>query len=227
MNAGLGLWSQTLPRAIDPPASTQPAVVPAERPVVRELLDTPLASLVRRVFCSSVVPGPTRIFFAAAGNETDISGFCERIGRTLAEISGGTVALVSGDSTLADLAPVKKRSRGTRSVEFWHSAAIQLTDKLWRLPTGLFQAEFENGVGVGHAELPFDFAIFGSTVNDGVAPLFCKACDGAVLVLTANQTRKEAAIRAKEVLCNWNVKLLGAVLDNRTFPVPQSIYRLL
>jgi hypothetical protein len=100
-----------------------------------------------------------------------------------------------------------------------------LTDKLWRVPTGLFQAEF--GGGAGHSEFPFDFAILGSTVSDGVAPLFCKACDAAVLVLTANQTRRESAIRAREILRNWNVEFLGAVLDDRTFPVPESIYRLL
>jgi hypothetical protein len=227
MSAGLGVGRQMLPRAAGPPASTQPAVVPTEEPVARELLDTPLASLVRQLFYSSVVPERTRIFFAAAGNETDVSGLCERTGRTLAEISEGTVALVSGDSTFADRAPIKKRSRGTRSVEFWHSAAIQLTDKLWRVPTGLFQAEFENGGGAGRSELPFDFVILGSTVSASAAPLFCGACDAAVLVLTANQTRKEAALRAKEVLRNWNVELLGAVLDNRTFPIPESIYWLL
>ncbi len=227
MNARLRLWRQTAPRAADLRASTQPAVVAPEESVARELLDAPLTSLVRQLFCSSIVPERTRIFFAAAGNETDVSGLCERIGGALAEISGLTVAVVSGGSRFAAKTPGKKRARGMRSVEFWHSAAIQLTDKLWRVPTGLFQAEFENGSGVEGSELPFDFAIFGSTVSDGVAPLFCKACDGAVLVLTANQTRKESAIRAREVLRNWNVELLGAVLDNRTFPVPESIYRLL
>jgi Mrp family chromosome partitioning ATPase len=69
--------------------------------------------------------------------------------------------------------------------------------------------------------------IFGASIHDGAAPLFCKASDGAVLVITANQTRREAAVRAKEILLSWNAQLLGAVLDNRAFPVPESIYRRL
>jgi len=227
MNTGLGVWRQMVPKAADLHASAQPAVVDIEASVPRELPDASLTSLVRQLFCGATVPERTRIFFAAAGNETDVFGLCERIGRALAEISGSTVAVVSGGSAFAGKTPPRKRTRGTRSVEFWHSAAIQLTDKLWRVPTGLFQAEFENGGGAGHSELPFDFAIFGSTVSDAAAPLFCKACDGAVLVLTANRTRKESATRAREILRNWNVELLGAVLDNRTFPVPESIYRLL
>jgi hypothetical protein len=227
MRAGVGVWRQTVARAARLHTSTQRVVVAAAEPVAREPLDTPLTSLVRQLFCSSAVPERTRIFFAAAGNETNVSALCERIGRALADISGATVAVIDGGSAFATGTTVKKRPRGTRSAEFWHSAANQLTDKVWRVPTGMFQAEFESRGGAGRSELPFDFAIFGSTVTDSAAPLFSKACDGAVLVLTANQTRREAAIRAKEILLNWNVDLLGAVLDNRTFPVPESIYRLL
>lgn len=51
--------------------------------------------------------------------------------------------------------------------------------------------------------------------------------DGLVLVLEANVTRRESALRVREHLRNMQVKLLGAVLNKRTFPIPDLIYNLL
>jgi Mrp family chromosome partitioning ATPase len=48
--------------------------------------------------------------------------------------------------------------------------------------------------------------------------------DGVVLVLEANSTRREVAQKSKLSLETANVKLLGAVLNNRTFPIPKAIY---
>jgi len=45
------------------------------------------------------------------------------------------------------------------------------------------------------------------------------------LVVEANLTRREVARKAKESLESANVRLLGAVLNNRTFPIPETIYR--
>ena len=59
------------------------------------------------------------------------------------------------------------------------------------------------------------------------ALLVGQSTDGVVLVVEANSTRREAAHRAKMILEAANVKLLGAVLNNRTFPIPESIYRRL
>lgn len=75
--------------------------------------------------------------------------------------------------------------------------------------------------------LPFDYVLFVATVSDSDMPLFCSVCDGVVLVLTANRTRKESALRAKEYLMQCNAELLGAVLEGRTFPVPEAIYQRL
>lgn len=51
-----------------------------------------------------------------------------------------------------------------------------------------------------------------------------QASDGVVLVLSANSTRKEAARKAKENLQIAGARVLGAVLNNRTYPIPQAIY---
>ena len=51
-----------------------------------------------------------------------------------------------------------------------------------------------------------------------------QSADGVVLVLSANSTRKEAGRKAKESFEMAGSRVLGAVLNNRTYPIPQSIY---
>ena len=48
--------------------------------------------------------------------------------------------------------------------------------------------------------------------------------DGVVLVIEANATRREATQNVKEDLVRANVRMLGTVLNNRTFPIPKALY---
>ena len=57
--------------------------------------------------------------------------------------------------------------------------------------------------------------------------LMGQLADGIVLIVEANQSRREAVLRIKERLENAQVQLLGAVLDQRTFPIPEFLYRKL
>jgi protein-tyrosine kinase len=51
--------------------------------------------------------------------------------------------------------------------------------------------------------------------------------DGVVLVLKANSSRREAARQALNEMQSANVRVLGAVLNQRTFPIPEKIYKRL
>jgi Mrp family chromosome partitioning ATPase len=46
-------------------------------------------------------------------------------------------------------------------------------------------------------------------------------------VLEANSTRRVATRKAKQALEATNVRVLGIVLNNRTFPILKRIYQLL
>lgn len=59
------------------------------------------------------------------------------------------------------------------------------------------------------------------------AVLFGRFADGVVLVLKANSTRRATAVKVKEILEAANVRLLGAVLADRVFPIPDALYRIL
>lgn len=52
-------------------------------------------------------------------------------------------------------------------------------------------------------------------------------CDGLVLVVTANKTRRVVAAQAAAQLKRAGVRLLGVVLAERRFPVPEGLYRKL
>ena len=59
------------------------------------------------------------------------------------------------------------------------------------------------------------------------AAAVAKVCDGIIIVLEANSTRREAARKMTENLQMTNTPILGVVLNKRTFPVPESLYRRL
>jgi receptor protein-tyrosine kinase len=48
--------------------------------------------------------------------------------------------------------------------------------------------------------------------------------DGVILVLQAHSTRREVACRVKHELEASGVQVLGAVLNDRTFPIPEGVY---
>ncbi len=54
-----------------------------------------------------------------------------------------------------------------------------------------------------------------------------RLCEGFVLVVQLNTTRREVARKAKESLEVAGVRVLGAVLNNRTYPIPRVLYRML
>lgn len=58
----------------------------------------------------------------------------------------------------------------------------------------------------------------------GDAIAWGRLADGAVLVLGANATHRETARRAAGELAAANVRVLGGVLNKRTFPIPQRLY---
>lgn len=75
----------------------------------------------------------------------------------------------------------------------------------------------------------FDFVLIDaaavSVAND--AGSIGSASDGVVLVLKANASRREAARQAIQGLQAGNAKVLGAVLNQRQFPIPEALYKRL
>ena len=60
-----------------------------------------------------------------------------------------------------------------------------------------------------------------------LAMLLGSWCEGMVLVLKANSSNRNAARKLVQELQAAKTNVLGAVLNQRTFPIPESIYRKL
>ena len=73
----------------------------------------------------------------------------------------------------------------------------------------------------------FDFSILYCSPVSWLTARIGQSCDGLVLVLTANRTRRLVAAQIKDQIQKAQVPLLGAILVERRFPVPQGLYRSL
>ncbi len=54
-----------------------------------------------------------------------------------------------------------------------------------------------------------------------------RAIDGVVLLVRASKARRAALLAVEHTLISAGIKLLGCVLLDRTYPIPEGLYRLL
>lgn len=76
----------------------------------------------------------------------------------------------------------------------------------------------------------FDYVLFDApplTLSDDAIAIATAAADGIALVLQANSTSRSAAMKVVEDIEKAKTRLLGAVLNKRTFAIPDQIYRRL
>jgi Mrp family chromosome partitioning ATPase len=113
--------------------------------------------------------------------------------------------------------------------------AVRIAEgNLWLMPSGSLTAEglfTSDRLRLRMRELreEFDYVLIDAPAVSSYADavLLGQMADGVILVVEANSTRREKARVAKETLEGAKVKLFGAVLNNRTFPIPEALYRRL
>lgn len=224
MSAGVGVWRDAVVDAVRARHHWRSLAEAASLELPPD--DDAMCLLVRNVFLSTGSGERRQVLFASAGPETKIHVIGERIGKALAEISGARVAVMHSPSNFEVGVSTKKHPRPAHDPEPARVPGVQIGERLWRVPASLLPELAWRGEPA-ESEPAFQHMLFACSVNDGITPLFCRACDGAVLVLTANQTRRESALRATEVLRQCQAEVFGTVLDDRKFPIPESIYRRL
>jgi hypothetical protein len=168
---------------------------------------------------------------------TDIREVCLRVGETLASQVAGSVCVVEADLP----APRPTAELPLTSVAFGGVGSLRevsrrLSSRLWLVTQDVLMGEHQEGFSaawlrgrLAEIRLEFDYAVLQGPAA-GVysqAALLGHLCDGLILVLHANTTRRVAAKKVQETLRAAHARLLGTVLLERTFPIPQSIYRKL
>ena len=230
MSVGAQVWKHIVPGNNPVVHRKPPTAVPAPRPGNAQ--NEPAFALMHQLFFPSATPRRTSILLAAADSPSKASSLGESIAVALAQVSGGMVGIIESASPLQRNPWQEKGLPVGAGRGLWQMYSSRVTERVWQIPVALLGHEPNEKLGStwdGLKELrgAFDFFLLSANVNDCEMPSLCNLCEAAVLVLTANVTRREAALKAKEQLLQQGVTLLGTVLDQRTMPIPESIYRRL
>jgi hypothetical protein len=195
--------------------------------------------LVRQVFFPGW-PKPARhVVFSAVDPYTKVAEICMEVGSVLSSQVSGSVCVIEAnphnpelESLFGGKAPAAYSGGDGRGA--LRNSARRIASKLWLAPLRLLRGE--TGGALSHAwlerrlsdfRLDFDYTV----LHAPPAGLYSETAimgrlnDGVALVIEAHRTRRVTAEKALQVLQAANVKLLGTVLSERTFPIPEAIYR--
>lgn len=229
------------------PARTAEAEPPVDlKPLELKMADgqrDEIFKLVQRVFFAPGNDGSRLVVVSGTESGNGCSWICARMAEVLAAQVSGTVCVV--DANLRS--PGLHREFGVPN-HYGLSDALQVREpvrgfvtqlsrtNLWLLSCGAESEKSQTLLGSERmrALLPelqreFDYVLIDAPplrAGDDTIMLGRNA-EGVVLVLKANSSRRETARQAVHDLEASNIRLLGAVLNQRTFPVPERIYRKL
>lgn len=198
--------------------------------------------LVQRVF---ILPGlekaPSAVAFCGVNRGAGCTWLCSRAGRALASQVSGGVCLVDANLRAPSLHSQLGVEMGTGFADFMKTsnpacdfARRTPTLNLWIITAGSVGNEPNGALSPARlrtrfAELrsEFDFVLIDTPALDSYADamLLGQLTDGIILVVGSNSTRREKARNVKRNFEAAQVPLLGAVLNKRTYPIPDAIYR--
>ena len=190
--------------------------------------DEQVRSLTQQLFFRSEAPHYRLVGFMAADPDNDIARLCLSVARVLAAERHHDVGLIDAGlkSGPLDIQMGKHRER--------EEGQWELEARLWFVPRKLWLEDDEvemvsasSLMRLRELTTQFDFSAWCCGPMSWLATRIAQACDGLVLVLTANKTRRLVAEKMKEQLRAARVPLLGTVLAERRFPVPTALYRKL
>jgi capsular exopolysaccharide synthesis family protein len=238
VSAGVGARPENAQRSA-PVESAE--IVAATLPEMGEQSREQVAKLVRQLFQSPA--GGRTVVFAGVEPGNGGSWMTVHCARMLAAQTQGAVCVVDGNLRtpslheyfgvtnhhgLSDLMRQGGHING-------YVQRLEGTRNLWLMSCGSETGPDGSGVLLSAEALRariqelrtgFDYVLIDAPAVSlyGDATVLGQAADGVALVIAEQDTRKENARHAVEELNKANVRVLGAVLNKRTFPIPQKIY---
>ena len=192
--------------------------------------------LVQRIFLSANGRAPRQVVFCGVDQENGSSSICARAGRTLAANSSQPVCLVDANMRSPGLSSIF----GIDGIAPLSGTSAPLREQCLKVGGNLWLAGPNILADNGRVLLPVNELkerlaelreVFGYMLIDapgtsvcGDAQLLGQVADAAILVIEANSTRRLTARKAKATLDAAGVRMLGTMLHNRSFPIPQRLY---
>lgn len=200
-------------------------------PVIRN----ELVKLVQRVFLSTLAM--KIVMFTGVEAAEGAKWLTACTGEILADARCGSVCLLDADIAAPSLHQhfAIGNQKGLCDA-LWNGRPIQqvtqqVGENLWVVPSGsqqgaaqitpsTFQAATVDLLGI------CDYVLISAPECDHYAAIgsIGAAVQGAILVLDATRTRRVAAQSAKAALDTANIRVLGSVFNNRSFPIPEFLY---
>jgi len=220
-----------------PPTEEQPSPTRFPEEVHRETVspadsirNEQIQTLVQQLFFRLDSPPLRHVGLAPVEAQAETAALCLQAARVLAEQGTHDVALVD-----AGLSPVPLHTElGIEPPAHCQETPWVIAPRLWLVPRQSWLGDTPPQ-RVSHLHLAhlrdltheFDFSILCCAPVSGFTTRIGHSCDGLVLVVTANKTRRLVAAQIKEQLQKARIPLLGIVLTERRFPIPQGLYRSL
>jgi len=202
-----------------------------------------ITKLVKRLFMIPKAGAPRSVVFAATETGNGCSWLCARSAELLASLVRGSVCLLDGNLRSSGLhrqfglEDYSGLSGATGQNESIRRYAQPLSmPNLWLLGWGSTADSAQAPLAMDRLRTvlrdlrkQFDHIIVDAGAldrgTDGI--VLSSLADGAVLVLKANSSRKDSARKALQEFQAANVPVLGVVLNRRSFPIPEAIYKRL
>ena len=199
--------------------------------------------LVQQVFLLQTREPPRVVIFAGVDHGSGCSQMCASVAETLALNASRPVCLVEANFRkpgLSELFETINQHGLTEALVHGGPVGAYLKpvyqEKLWLLSSGTLAADSANLLTAGNLQetirelrQQFEFIVIDAPPLSHFADAIVigQMTDGLVLVLEAGATRREAASVVTANLRSANIPILAAVLNNRTFPIPEKLYRRL
>jgi Mrp family chromosome partitioning ATPase len=179
------------------------------------------------------------VVFCGVDGEAGSSSICASAGRALGAAGSSSVCLVDANVRTARLSGILGVD-GTKpffGVSFSaREQCTQVAENLWLAGKNLLADDRGSLKSVGELRQlisqlhgTFEYLLIDAPgINlSADASLLGQIADAVVLVIEADSTRRLSARKAKETLDAAGVRLLGTVLHNRSFPIPEKLYKRL
>ena len=195
--------------------------------------------LIQRIFLSANGSAPRQIVLCGVDDENGSSSVCAKVGRTLAANSSRPVCLVDANvrsPRLSTLFGVEGTNPFSGPSAPLRDQCVKIGGNLWLAGPNILADEsrvllppVQLKERLGQLRTEFEYILIDApgTSVCGDAQLLGLVADATILVIEANVTRRLTARNAKASLDASGVRLLGTVLFNRTFPIPERLYKRL
>jgi Mrp family chromosome partitioning ATPase len=202
-----------------------------------------ITGIVQQVFLMPAADAPRVVVFAGTEPGTGVTWVTARVAEALASRVAASVCVV--DANLRS--PGMHQQMGSEN-QVGLAEALEIPDpirnftrqltpsNLWLLSAGS-NAETQQALLVSdrmrlriqELRSEFDFVLIdtASLTASNAAVGLGALSDGVVLVLKANSSRRESATQAVADFQSGNARVLGAVLNQRKYPIPSKIYKKL